>query len=192
MKYTFGAHGNGGSMSTNTLPNKVASIWSEAGKLKSVLLNNWNNAWLVGENYTVTDGICMDTGLCNGRGETVDRSPEILPTSEKIISAVFDGSFICLGESGKLYGAGLADYLGENSNETKVSYNGVLHELKSDEKFVQIVGGNHFAVAVTSDGRVFGTGSNQNGVLGRWSGAPRTAGRYRTAYDWVECPELEL
>ncbi len=33
---------------------------------------------------------------------------------------------------------------------------------------------------------------NELGILGRWKGAPRSAGRYRTAFEWVECPELEI
>lgn len=48
-------------------------------------------------------------------------------------------------------------------------------------------------VAVKSDGSVWGTGSNLYGVLGRWAGGERkVSSRYKTAFDWVECPELEV
>ena len=36
--------------------------------------------------------------------------------------------------------------------------------------------------------------SNLYGILGRWKGESRTQpnSRYRTALEWVECPELEI
>ena len=62
------------------------------------------------------------------------------------------------------------------------------------ENVVQIVAGNEFAIAVTKDGKVYGTGSNVNGILGRWIGIDRNSpnSRYKTAFEWVECPELEI
>lgn len=53
---------------------------------------------------------------------------------------------------------------------------------------------NGLIVVVKKDGTVWGTGSNSNGVLGRWIGVGRstTGSRYKTAINWVRCPELEM
>lgn len=48
-------------------------------------------------------------------------------------------------------------------------------------------------MAIDREGRVFATGSNSRGLFGRWLNDKRNAinSRYRTAFKWVECPELE-
>ncbi len=191
----FWGSANGGSMKQSATPIKIDEIWNNTGNLKSVLLSNWNNIWMVGENNTVTDGICKSgTIVCSGRGNTSDNSPAVLTAPEKIVSAVYNNSFLCLGDKGTIYGAGMCAYLGEGTEGMSNKYNGILHEVKTGEKFIQLVGGNGFAIAITEDGKVFGTGSNTNGILGRWIGIDRKQpnSRYKTAYDWVECPELEL
>ena len=59
---------------------------------------------------------------------------------------------------------------------------------------VQLASGNGFYIAIKSDGTVWGTGTNTYGILGRWIGIDRKQpnSRYKTAFDWVECPELEI
>ena len=54
--------------------------------------------------------------------------------------------------------------------------------------------GTGFFIAVKNDGSVWGTGSNVYGILGRWRGADRNSPNscYHTAFEWVECPELEI
>jgi len=192
--YFWGA-GNGGSMATSMTPKKIEGIWNNAGNLKSVLLNNWNNVWMIGENNTITDGICKyGTTVCSGRGNESNNSPAVLITPEKIISATYNRSFLCLGETGTIYGAGMCTNLGEGAASKNNDYNGTLHEIKTEVKFSQLVGGNGFAIGITEDGKVYGTGKNSNGILGRWKGVSRglSNSRYRTAFEWVECPDLEI
>ena len=103
-----------------------------------------------------------------------------------------------LAEDGKLYGFGEPMYLGEgtssvlNNNPREIDISKM--KLESGEKIEQIAGGPHYFVAVTNKGRVFGTGKNTYGILGRWAGSNRSKpnSRYQTAFEWVECPELEL
>ena len=66
--------------------------------------------------------------------------------------------------------------------------------MECESKIETIVGGNGFAIGITADGKVYATGNNSLGVLGRWIGVSRgdSNSRYRTAFDWVECPELEI
>ena len=57
-----------------------------------------------------------------------------------------------------------------------------------------IVAGSNFYIVIDKEGKVYGTGSNSNGILGRWIGIDRKQpnSRYKTAFEWVECPELEI
>ena len=67
-------------------------------------------------------------------------------------------------------------------------------ELTGINEVEQLVAGNGFYIAVKKDGTVWGTGLNINGILGRWIGIDRKQpnSRYKTAFEWVECPELEI
>ncbi len=51
-----------------------------------------------------------------------------------------------------------------------------------------------YFIAIKNDGTVYGTGSNKYGILGRWIGIDRKTpnSRYKTAFEWVECTELEI
>ncbi|MFG6319988.1 MAG: hypothetical protein K1W33_09125 [Clostridia bacterium] len=131
-------------------------------------------------------------GFTNGTGTTISGGA-VLQTPEKIIDGCYDKGYIILGESGKLYGAGICKNIGDGAGKTG-EINTVLHEIHCDERFVSVVGGNGFAVAITKDGKVYATGNNSYGVLGRWIGVSRgdSNSRYRTAFEWVECPELEI
>ena len=93
-------------------------------------------------------------------------------------------------EDYSVFGLGNKSYMGIGVSDGSCAVKPI--PVETPEKFVDIVGGNSFYVAVTEDGKVYGTGTNVNGVLGRWKGAPRSSGRYRTAFEWVECPELEI
>jgi len=74
--------------------------------------------------------------------------------------------------------------------ENRLIDNGLIE----NKNIVQITGGGDAFFAIDSEGRVYGTGSNIYGLLGRWKGSDRTSpnSRYRTAFEWVECPELEI
>ena len=96
-----------------------------------------------------------------------------------------------LFRSGNLYGWGTENKLGKGTSSTNL--------ISEPEKLPitdveQIVAGPNWYVAVKKDGTVWGTGSNTYGILGRWIGIDRKQpnSRYKTAFEWVECPELEL
>ena len=69
-----------------------------------------------------------------------------------------------------------------------------MQEIPNIDKIVQIVAGNGWYIAIDKEGKVYGTGSNTYGILGRWIGIDRKQpnSRYKTAFEWVECPELEI
>ena len=111
----------------------------------------------------------------------------------KIIDAVKmnDENGLLVSSTGLLYGWGNANYLGINkpTNERRE-----MQEIPNIDKIVQIVAGNGWYIAIDKEGKVYGTGSNTYGILGRWIGIDRKQpnSRYKTAFEWVECPELEI
>ena len=122
----------------------------------------------------------------------VDISTGIVEDDEKVIDVKTIGmeSFFFLTDKGNLYGFGNSKYLGIGSSEN-VKTDSPIFLLDNVSQFSC---GDAFCIAVKKDGTVWGTGSNANGVLGRWRDSDRTLlnSRYRTPYIWVECPELEL
>jgi len=101
-----------------------------------------------------------------------------------------NNSFIFLTNQGTLYGCGNMSTIGINS--TSISWTPSITKVL--DNISQVTAGNGFYIAVTKDGKVYGTGSNQYGILGRWVGIDRNTpnSRYKTAFEWVECPELEI
>ena len=100
-----------------------------------------------------------------------------------------------LTDDGEVYGYGQRNILGINN--TSGSITDQIQKLpigSAGEKVSQIVVGNRYAIAITNTGKVYGTGSNMYGILGRWIGIDRKSpnSRYKTAFEWVECPELEI
>ena len=61
------------------------------------------------------------------------------------------------------------------------------------ENVKEIKTGTEFMLAIKEDGTVWGTGSNTTGALGRWQYADGkySESYYKTAFDWVRCPDLE-
>ena len=99
---------------------------------------------------------------------------------------------LALTDKGRLFGFGKASALGIGRTDDELLTNRLIESSQiNGKKITQIVSGKNLYIAVDEDGKVYGTGENLYGVLGRWAGAPRSSGRYRTAFDWVECPELE-
>ena len=115
-----------------------------------------------------------------------------LNEGENIIDVVGDNyNMLALTSAGRLFGYGYANQLGINDATATLTET---MEIPGMTDVVQITKGNGFYIAVKSDGTVWGTGTNKYGVLGRWVGSDRNSpnSRYRTAYEWVECPELEV
>ena len=98
---------------------------------------------------------------------------------------------IVLTEDGCLYGKGYKNLLGLGITTSETTDDFVRLPI---ENVAQITGNAECFIAVKEDGTVWGTGKNTYGILGRWVGTDRNMAnsRYRTTYDWVECPELEL
>lgn len=119
---------------------------------------------------------------------------ENLGIDSKIIDAV--GLFnsrtgILLTDTGNVYGYGKYSQLGLNNNSESTVPNIMKLNL---ENVISIHVVNGAFIAITEDGKVYGTGSNIYGILGRWVGVDRgtSNSRYKTALNWVECPELEI
>ncbi len=109
-----------------------------------------------------------------------------------IVSSCVD-SCLFLTDKGRVFGFGPADKIGIGDFSSNRKNLDLIAGL-SDKNINSISAGNGFYIATCSDGRVFGTGMNSFGSLGRWLGLDRDMpnSRYKTAFDWVECPELEL
>ena len=109
-----------------------------------------------------------------------------------IVSSCVD-SCLFLTDKGKVFGFGPADKIGVGATSSDRRNLDLIASL-SDKEINSISAGNGFYIVTCEDGSVFGTGINSYGSLGRWLGLDRTTpnSRYKTAFDWVECPELEL
>ena len=165
-------------------------IWQDVGKIYNY--NDQAGIFLLGEEKVIVHGLARNDGWSNGTDHNIYGTGEILNTSEKMIDVTSTSrSHILLSESGKIYGCGLDSRIGNGKGDL----GGATYALScvfDKEKVISVAAGNEFVVCITESGNVYGTGSNVNGILGRWRGAPRNSGRYRTAFEWVECPELEL
>lgn len=168
--------------------NNIAKLKSEDGHFSYILTKTgkvfqtgrWFNGGYVG-GHPATSGFSEYTyNLTLGSDETISN---VVPMGA--MNAAF------LTSKGRIFGYGNAKYLGIGSplNDSTPT-----RELTGISDVEQLVAGNGFYVAVKKDGTVWGTGSNQYGILGRWIGIDRKSpnSRYKTAFEWVECPELEI
>ena len=112
----------------------------------------------------------------------------------KIIDVVMHGGsdlLVVLTEKGSVYGMGQKGKLGIGENSSSIQHSFIKLNL---ENIISITNTKEAIIAINNRGQVFGTGNNLYGVLGRWKGEDRGSSnsRYRTAINWVECPELEI
>ncbi len=175
-------------------PTKVAIQDFDASNVKKIflqwsstfMLNNDGNLYLGGED--------VDTLAVNfSKGFYISRyTSENLNISDKIIDFVNRRSnAIFLTDKGKVYGFGAKSNLGIGSNSTIAEKN-IIDLGLDDVEYICTT--KEAYIVIKKDGSVYGTGSNQYGILGRWIGVDRKTpnSRYKTALDWVECPELEI
>lgn len=108
-----------------------------------------------------------------------------------IVTQHDSSNHIILTENGNLYGWGNYNKLGIGNTSTDITKTITKLPITNVES---IAAGKNFYIAIKKDGTVWATGSNQSGVLGRWTGVNRdfANSRYKTAFEWVECPELEI
>ena len=94
-----------------------------------------------------------------------------------------------LTQNGDLYCTGKKQYIGLGNSTEKLA-----SPTKVNSNVIQVTMSSKYIVVVKSNGEVWGTGENSSGILGRWIGTDRKMpnSRYRTAFEWVECPELEI
>ena len=182
--------GGGGSVT----PSKVEIQDFDVSNVKKIflqwsstfMLNNDGNLYLGGED--------VDTPAVNfSKGFYISRyTSENLNISDKIIDFVNRRSnAIFLTDKGKVYGFGAKSNLGIGSNSTIAEKN-IIDLGLDDVEYICTT--KEAYIVIKKDGSVYGTGSNQYGILGRWIGVDRKTpnSRYKTALDWVECPELEI
>ena len=157
----------------------------------SIVLMKDGSVYIDGGYYGVSQSY---TGI--GRGKAQLENVSSLFNGKKI--SKFSNSLqvaMFLTDDGEVYGYGQRNILGINN--TSGSITDQIQKLpigSTGEKVSQIVVGNRYAIAITNTGKVYGTGSNMYGILGRWIGIDRKSpnSRYKTAFEWVECPELEI
>ena len=113
---------------------------------------------------------------------------------EKIKDIVFlsERNVLFLTQQGNVFGCGNKRYLGQGVTSIEQEFTPI--SLFNNNDISQVVAGPSWFVIIKKDGTVFGTGENQYGILGRWIGVDRKTpnSRYKTAFEWVECPELEI
>lgn len=122
-----------------------------------------------------------------------DRSTGVIGSNEKVINVVVgneENYCLYLTDKGNLYGWGNGRYLGKSGTA------GTMYNIPSKllDNVSQVCSGDGFIVVVKKDGSVWGIGDNKYGQLGRWRTSTKTSAnsRYKNAYEWVECPDLEL
>ena len=116
-----------------------------------------------------------------------------LNDGEKIIQAapLNQSNMLLLTDKGRVFGWGANCYLGLNNTSTSFVETQLLSGI---DNVSQVIAGPNWYIAIKNDGTVWGTGQNTYGILGRWIGVDRSTpnSRYKKAFEWVECPELEI
>ena len=173
-------------------PSKIKKIITQTSCVG--VLTTDNELFIANASNGVINGYTMRFGLYDKAAFTklTDEWFGFSP-GEYIIDIAMNGNtFFVLTNQGNVYGWGASDRLGMNNTSTTDSARSAV---KMDlSNVAQIACGNDWCVAVKKDGTVWGTGGNSYGILGRWIGTDRSMpnSRYRTAFEWVECPDLEI
>ena len=135
----------------------------------------------------------------NGVGKNVSDYTELSYGNSQVVNKFICGaralSFMFSTLDGDMFGFGYKKLMGKNTTSSEFETSVVPINFDVDgEKAIDIAGGNGWYIITTENGRVFGTGSNNYGILGRWKGVSRGSSnsRYKTAFEWVECPDLEI
>jgi len=193
--YAWGRNFSGTSFSNKSINisseldiNSVKLIYLSRGSSDGFasLIDNDGQLWVL--NY---GGSYTSIGMEKNDGKILVK--HTFSISEKIIDvkSVDCNTLIMLTDAGNIYGWGTENTLGIGSNTTAVINSPRKLNVSNIDSIANGVGS---FIGITKDGKVLATGNNSYGVLGRWIGIDRTSpnSRYKTALEWVECPELEI
>lgn len=197
--YSWGFFDGNDGFSSYYSPKEISVKDLEVEQISAVSNIHHYNKFIITKNsklYVAGYGNLQSTK--NGLGFNTNSNFTIFPEEafdgKEVIDIVCcaNASWIVLTDDGNLWGVGNDCDLGIGKTGTSSNVKHI--KIYSKGNILQICGGNGWFVAVTTDGSVYGTGSNKYGILGRWVGIDRKTpnSRYKTAFDWAECPELEI
>ena len=188
-------------MSRTPIKFNISAI-EDPSKIKKILCQHTFIAILTTDNQLICSGAsswvvsgynpAVTLEGAEGTFKLMDESYINLSEDENVIDIAMNGAcVVALTNKGNVYGLGVNAYLG-NGTSSNNRYRKFI-KLKISN-VASITAGNNFLICIKNDGSVYGTGTNQYGILGRWIGVDRKTpnSRYKTAFDWVECPELEI
>ena len=139
-------------------------------------------------NYNYVTG----TGVAHNNFQQI---PQNMFGNKKVVKLVNIGSAwrvqIALTEDGKLYGWGAdRSLLGLGETTTEIQSTPILLPI---DNVKDIIAMEKAFIVVKENGEVWGTGNNENGILGRWISSDVKYAKTinQTAYEWVRCPALE-
>ncbi|MBO5398169.1 MAG: hypothetical protein J6A36_04495 [Clostridia bacterium] len=201
--FTGAIYGQGTGLSETYYDNATEFVIEDLDTDKVVKMETvWEETIMLMDDGSIfLGGYRSNYGNMPGKTKLSRFTYEDLGLDGKIIDYAWCGksydSLILLTETGSLYGVGPEYLLGINSPSSSLKKEFIKLNVGSEtnnNKVVSIHGMLNAFIAVKSDGSVWGTGFNEYGILGRWSGIGRgtSNSRYKTALNWVECPELEI
>ena len=155
------------------------------------LLPGWENSVILMKNGNIIAGGNQNNATIGSSKMTLTSYTDLRFSSPVIDIVMGDnwGFLSFLTQNGDLYCTGKKQYIGLGNSTEKLA-----SPTKVNSNVIQVTMSSKYIVVVKSNGEVWGTGENSSGILGRWIGTDRKMpnSRYRTAFEWVECPELEI
>ena len=182
------------------MPTEITNLPFEISKIQKIIPAQRNGYIITNDGKLYTTGLNMVDGKgltgCGSSSSSWIVFDDALIGNEKVkdivSSTISNNSGVILTETGNLYAFGVKSAIGVGTSS--LEYYTTPVKINTMSNISSIVGGKEWYVAVDIEGKVYGTGSNTYGILGRWIGIDRKQpnSRYKTAFEWVECPELEI
>ena len=182
------------------MPTEITNLPFEISKIQKIIPAQRNGYIITNDGKLYTTGLNVVNGFgltgCGSSSSSWIVFDDALIGNEKVkdivSSTTSNNSGVILTETGNLYAFGVKSAIGVGTSS--LEYYTTPVKINTMSNISSIVGGKEWYVAVDIEGKVYGTGSNTYGVLGRWIGIDRKQpnSRYKTAFEWVECPELEI
>ena len=182
------------------IPTEMTNLPFEISKIQKIIPAQRNGYIITNDGKLYTTGLNRVDGFgltgCGSSSSSWMVFDGALIGNEKVKDIVSstdsNNSGVILTETGNLYAFGVKSAIGVGTSS--LEYYTTPVKINTMSNISSIVGGKEWYVAVDIEGKVYGTGSNTYGILGRWIGIDRKQpnSRYKTAFEWVECPELEI